>query len=47
MRKRVVVSLELALSLPYATWRFAHLGWRVIRLPPLPVDFARDLSFPP
>jgi len=36
MRKRVVVSLEQALSLPYATWRFAHLGWRVIRIEATP-----------
>jgi crotonobetainyl-CoA:carnitine CoA-transferase CaiB-like acyl-CoA transferase len=32
----VVVSLEQALSLPYATWRFAHLGWRVIRIEATP-----------
>jgi itaconate CoA-transferase len=36
MKKRVVVSLEQALSLPYATWRFAHLGWRVIRIEATP-----------
>ncbi len=27
-----VLSLEQALTLPYATQRFVHLGWRVIRL---------------
>ncbi len=32
MKPRVVVSLEQALSLPYATLRFAQLGWRVIRI---------------
>ena len=32
MKPRVVVSLEQALSLPYATLRFAQLGWRVIRV---------------
>lgn len=32
MRPRVVLSMEQALSLPYATLRFVHLGWRVIRI---------------
>lgn len=32
MRRRVVLSMEQALSLPYATLRFVHLGWRVIRI---------------
>lgn len=36
VKQRVVVSLEQALSLPYATWRFAHLGWRVIRIEATP-----------
>ena len=36
MKKRTVISLEQALSLPYATWRFAHLGWRVIRIEATP-----------
>lgn len=36
MKQRTVVSLEQALSLPYATWRFAHLGWRVIRIEATP-----------
>jgi itaconate CoA-transferase len=40
MKQRVVVSLEQALSLPYATWRFAHLGWRVIRIEATPVGDA-------
>jgi crotonobetainyl-CoA:carnitine CoA-transferase CaiB-like acyl-CoA transferase len=40
MKKRVVVSLEQALSLPYATWRFAHLGWRVIRIEATPTGHA-------
>jgi crotonobetainyl-CoA:carnitine CoA-transferase CaiB-like acyl-CoA transferase len=37
MRKRVVVSMEQALSLTYATLRFVHLGWRVIRLESTPL----------
>src|SRR5260370_8983082 len=40
MKQRVVVSLEQALSLPYAAWRFAHLGWRVIRIEATPVGSA-------
>ncbi len=33
----VVLSVEQALSMSYATLRFVHLGWRVIRLEPTPV----------
>ncbi len=32
MKKRTVLSMEQALAMPYATLRFVHLGWRVIRL---------------
>ncbi len=32
MKRRTVLSLEQALSLPYATMRFSQLGWRVIRI---------------
>ena len=32
MKPRTVVSMEQALSLTYATLRFVHLGWRVIRV---------------
>ncbi len=32
MKPRTVLSLEQALSLPYATLRFVQLGWRVIRV---------------
>ncbi|MCZ7565390.1 MAG: hypothetical protein M5U08_17720 [Burkholderiales bacterium] len=32
MKPRTVVSMEQALSLPYATLRFAQLGWRVIKI---------------
>jgi crotonobetainyl-CoA:carnitine CoA-transferase CaiB-like acyl-CoA transferase len=37
MRKLTVLSLEQALSLSYATQRFVHLGWRVIRIEATPV----------
>ena len=36
MKRRTVLSLEQALSLPYATLRFAQLGWRVIRIEATP-----------
>ncbi|OGU39692.1 MAG: hypothetical protein A2X61_10050 [Ignavibacteria bacterium GWB2_35_12] len=32
MEAKTVLSLEQALALPYATQRFVHLGWRVIRI---------------
>ncbi|MCC6751833.1 MAG: CoA transferase [Deltaproteobacteria bacterium] len=35
--RRVVLSMEQALSLPYATERMVQLGWRVIRLEPTPI----------
>jgi crotonobetainyl-CoA:carnitine CoA-transferase CaiB-like acyl-CoA transferase len=37
MKKRTVLSLEQALSMPYATLRFAQLGWRVIRIEATPI----------
>ncbi len=36
MEKLTVLSLEQALSLSYATQRFVHLGWRVIRIESTP-----------
>ncbi len=36
MKPRTVLSMEQALSMTYATLRFAHLGWRVIRLESTP-----------
>lgn len=37
MKQRIVLSLEQALSMPYATLRFAQLGWRVIRIEATPI----------
>ncbi len=37
MKQRTVLSLEQALSMPYATLRFAQLGWRVIRIEATPI----------
>jgi len=36
MRKRTVLSLEQALSLPHATYRFMQMGYRVIRIESTP-----------
>ncbi len=36
-KQPTVLSVEQALSMPYATLRFVHLGWRVIRIEPTPV----------
>ncbi|MCC7186923.1 MAG: CoA transferase, partial [Acidobacteria bacterium] len=36
MKRRTILSMEQALSLPYATQRFVHLGWRVIRIEATP-----------
>jgi itaconate CoA-transferase len=37
LKPQVVLSLEQALTLTYATLRFVHLGWRVIRVEPTPL----------
>jgi crotonobetainyl-CoA:carnitine CoA-transferase CaiB-like acyl-CoA transferase len=42
----VVLSLEQALSLPYGTLRFVHLGWRVIRIEPTPVPGRKSKGDP-
>jgi len=36
--RRVVISVEQALSMTYATLRFVHLGWRVIRVEATPIE---------
>ncbi len=35
--RRTVLAVEQALAMPYATQRFVHLGWRVIRVEPTPI----------
>ncbi len=42
----VVISLEQALSMPYGTLRFVHLGWRVIRVEPTPRPGQRSKGDP-
>jgi len=37
LKPRVVLSVEQALTMTYATLRLVHLGWRVIKLEPTPV----------
>lgn len=37
MKPQVVLSLEQALTMTYATLRCVHLGWRVIKLEPTPM----------
>ncbi|MYH36205.1 MAG: CoA transferase [Rhodospirillaceae bacterium] len=32
MTRRTLIAMEQALAMPYATMRFVHLGWRVIRV---------------
>ncbi len=41
-----VIAVEQALSMPYATLRFVHLGWRVIRVEPTPVPGRRSKGDP-
>jgi itaconate CoA-transferase len=38
VKRRTILSLEQALSMPSATLRFAQLGWRVIRIEATKVD---------
>lgn len=45
-RPPVVLSVEQALSLPYATLRMVHLGWRVIRVEAPPVPGRRSKGDP-
>ncbi|HJN77541.1 MAG TPA: CoA transferase [Myxococcota bacterium] len=42
----VVLSLEQALSMSYATLRMVHMGWRVIRVEPTPVPGRRSMGDP-
>ena len=37
MKPQVILSMEQALTMTYATLRFVHLGWRVIKLEPTPL----------
>lgn len=46
MKPKVVLSLEQALTLTYATLRMVHLGWRVIKIEPTPVPGRKSKGDP-
>ncbi len=46
MRPQVVLSLEQALTMTYATLRFVHLGWRVIKVEPTPIEGRKSKGDP-
>lgn len=46
MKPQTIVSVEQALTLTYATLRFVHLGWRVIKLEPTPVPGRKSKGDP-
>jgi itaconate CoA-transferase len=46
MKRPVVLSVEQALSMSYATLRFVQLGWRVIRVEPTPTPGRRSKGDP-
>ncbi|MBN1773287.1 MAG: CoA transferase [Deltaproteobacteria bacterium] len=45
-RRPVVLAVEQALSMSYATLRFVHLGWRVIRVEATPAEGRRSPGDP-
>ena len=46
MKPLVVLSLEQALTLTYATLRMVHLGWRVIKIEPTPIPGRKSKGDP-
>ena len=46
MKRQVILSAEQALTLTYATLRFVHLGWRVIKLEPTPIPGRKSKGDP-
>jgi itaconate CoA-transferase len=46
LKPRTIISVEQALTLTYATLRFVHLGWRVIKLEPTPVPGRKSKGDP-
>ncbi|MCR4314787.1 MAG: CoA transferase [Planctomycetes bacterium] len=46
VQKRTVLTVEQALSMSYATLRFVHLGWRVIRVEATPVKGLASMGDP-
>ena len=46
MKSQVVLSVEQALTMTYATLRFVHLGWRVIKIEPTPIEGRKSRGDP-
>ena len=46
MKPQVVLSMEQALTMTYATLRGVHLGWRVIKLEPTPIPGLKSKGDP-
>jgi itaconate CoA-transferase len=46
LKPQVILSVEQALTLTYATLRMVHLGWRVIKLEPTPIPGQRSKGDP-
>ncbi|NIM20115.1 MAG: CoA transferase [Candidatus Latescibacteria bacterium] len=46
MKPQVVLSVEQALTMTYATLRFVHLGWRVIKVEPTPAPGRKSKGDP-
>jgi len=46
LKPRTILSVEQALTLTYATLRFVHLGWRVIKVEPTPVPGRKSKGDP-
>jgi crotonobetainyl-CoA:carnitine CoA-transferase CaiB-like acyl-CoA transferase len=46
LNPQTIISVEQALTLTYATLRFVHLGWRVIKLEPTPVPGRKSKGDP-
>jgi itaconate CoA-transferase len=46
LKPQIVLSVEQALTMTYATLRFKHLGWRVIKLEPTPVPGRKSRGDP-
>lgn len=46
LKPQTIISVEQALTMTYATLRFVHLGWRVIKLEPTPVPGRKSKGDP-
>jgi itaconate CoA-transferase len=46
LKPQTIISVEQALTMTYATLRFVHLGWRVIKLEPTPIPGRKSKGDP-